>query len=429
MKRLFITLTTCAIAALCNAQTAKQEIAENPFLSASNHLSYLNQLSTQKLTPAPKGYEAFYFTHYGRHGSRWLCGDHDYKSVIEDLEKAQQAGKLTPKGEEVLEGVRKIYATSHKRIGDLTTVGERQHHGIGKRITENFPEIFKKKNVHIDARSTVVGRCILSMIAECEEFMAANPTATIHNDVSESLQYYLNQDWSHFLRKVNSAGDSLKHATRKAYTHSERIYSVLFTDTKWAFDNIDHLKFTNRLFDVASNMQSHDIDVDILSLFTADELYDLWHIRNVEWYISYGPSPVTKSLMPFTQYNLLRNIIATADTITETQATLRFGHEVCVMPLAALLELGDCGRATTDLDNLDTFWRNYRIFPMASNIQLIFYRPKNGKKGDILVKALLNEREMSMPVPSDTHPYYKWSDLRKYYVEKLDKFDAIEKGE
>ena len=157
---------------------------------------------------------------------------------------------------------------------------------------------------------------------------------------------------------------------------------------------------------------------------TDEELYDQWRIRNIGWYLDYGASPVSGQKMPFSQRNLLRNIIETADTVTQTQATLRFGHEVCVMPLACLLELDNCGMAVKDLDNLDTYWRNYRIFPMGSNIQLIFYRPKKGKTGDILVKALLNEREAYMPTSTDSWPYYKWQDLRQYYLDKLNKFEA-----
>lgn len=130
--------------------------------------------------------------------------------------------------------------------------------------------------------------------------------------------------------------------------------------------------------------------------------------------------------MPFTQRNLLRNIIQTADTVTQTQATMRFGHEVCVLPLACLLELDSCAVQVNDLDQLDAHWRNYRIFPMGCNIQLIFYRPAKGAKGDILVKALLNEREVSLPVKTDRHPYYRWADLRQYYLDKLAGYDAQE---
>ena len=47
---------------------------------------------------------------------------------------------------------------------------------------------------------------------------------------------------------------------------------------------------------------------------------------------------------------------------------------------------------------------------------------KSGE-GDILVKALLNEREVTLPVASTSTPYYyKWADLRKYWSDKLAKF-------
>ena len=164
--------------------SAKDEIMANRFLAGSNYLDYDRQLSTKPLTPSPKGYEPYYMSHYGRHGSRWLISDGNYSRPIATLKMSKEMGKLTPEGEKVLETLEAIYKTSTKRLGDLTTVGERQHHGIGKRMTQNFPEIFKAKDVMIDARSTTVNRCILSMIAECEELAAANPTARIHNDVS-----------------------------------------------------------------------------------------------------------------------------------------------------------------------------------------------------------------------------------------------------
>ena len=60
---------------------------------------------------------------------------------------------------------------------------------------------------------------------------------------------------------------------------------------------------------------------------------------------------------------------------------------------------------------------------MGCNIQLIFYRPQNGRSGDILVKALLNERETRLPVATTQYPYYKWADLRAYYLKKLADFE------
>ena len=414
-----ICLLCCGIA---TAQTAQEELKDNRYLSGSNYLDYDRQLSTTPLTPAPKGYEPFYMSHYGRHGSRWLIGEGDYTTPLNILRDAHEAGKLTAEGEAVLKKLEDFFPTTVKRLGELTTVGERQHHGIGSRLARNFPEIFKAKNVPIDARSTVVIRCILSMEAECEELAAANPTARIHNDVSESLQYYLNQGWSDRLRQASRDGRKVRGEYERKYSHPERLMKVLFNDQQYVYDNIRASSLMRQLFEIAANMQSHDTDIELYSLFTDEETYDQWRMRNIGWYLDYAAAPQTGAIMPFSQLNLLKNIIETADTVRQTQATLRFGHEVCVMPLACLLELGQCGAQVENLDTLDRVWRNYRIFPMACNIQLVFYRPKKGKKGDILVKALLNEREMTMPGKPVSGPYYRWDDLRQYYIEKIKRF-------
>ena len=426
MKRFFFLVVVAVFTLGMQAQTAREEIKANRFLSASNYLDYNNQLSTETLTPAPKGYEPFYLTHYGRHGSRWLIGKQEYDAPLNTLREAHRHGKLTAKGEEVLKKFEAFYPTTINRLGELTTVGERQHHGIGKRMAQNFPEIFQTKNVPIDARSTVVIRCILSMEAECEELAAVNPTARIHNDVSESFQYYLNAPWEGQVRKNAGKGREELSKFRYENTHPDRLMKVLFNDQDWVYNNVQAGNLMRQLFDVASNMQSHDTDIELYSLFNDDEVYDLWRVNNAGWYLNYGAAPQTGGIMPFSQLNLLKNMIATADTITTTQATLRFGHEVCVMPLACLLELGNCGVAVSDLNKLDEQWRNYRIFPMACNIQIIFYRPKKGKSGDVLVKAMLNEREVSLPVKTDQYPYYKWNDVRQYYMDKIAKYEANE---
>lgn len=429
MKRLTVLLLTCCMVLTMSAQTAREEIKANKFLSASNYLDYDNYPATKPLTPAPKGYEPYLMNHYGRHGSRWLINEHQYTGILNTLRKASEQGKLTTAGEDVMRQVDVIYQSSIKRLGDLTTVGERQHHGIGKRMAQNFPEIFKKEGLPVDARSTVVIRCILSMVAECEEIAAANPTAQFHNDVSQSLQYYLNQPRSQFLDSVRKSTRSIRHELENKLLkecHPERLMGVLFNDAQWAADSVKAANFVASLFDIAANMQSHDLGLDLYSYFTDEEIYAQWRVRNMGWYIDYGASPLGGGVQPFCQANLLKDIIQVADTTKQTCAVLRFGHEVCVMPLACLLELDNCGYVTDDLENLDQVWRNYKIYPMACNVQLVFYRPVSGK-GDILVKALLNEREATLPVKTRQFPYYKWKDLRQYYLKRLEWFEGKEK--
>ena len=54
---------------------------------------------------------------------------------------------------------------------------------------------------------------------------------------------------------------------------------------------------------------------------------------------------------------------------------------------------------------------------MAGNIQIIFYR-SSPSDSDILVKILLNEGEVSLPIETDMAPYYHWNDVRDYWQNK-----------
>lgn len=63
-------------------------------------------------------------------------------------------------------------------------------------------------------------------------------------------------------------------------------------------------------------------------------------------------------------------------------------------------------------------------FPMAANIQLVFYRNPKKPKADLLVKALLNEEEATMPLPATSTPfYYRWTDFKKFYLARLNAYN------
>lgn len=428
-KRLYTIMMLAAIgaASVVSAQSehwteARKAIHHDINLCGSNYTAYPDP--TQPLTPAPKGYEPFYLSGYARHGSRWLCGDGQYRDVIEPLKRASQQGKLTAEGKALLQSVEDFYQGAKGRIGDLTTKGEDQHHRIGRRMAQNFPQIFTAKNSRVDARSTVVIRCILSMEAECEELTRHFAGLTVHNDVSQIYQWYLAPNTPDYVREAEKGRNGLESKWRKELVHPDRFAARLFNDATYLRDSVNSERLMRRTFDVCCNMQSHYGAPNLWSYFTEDEAYDLWTLYNRRHYAEFGASAYTQGKAPFKVEALLRNFLSTADTIVSRKdyhgATLRFGHEVFLMPLAALMELGHVGERVENVDTLDRVWANSTIFPMAGNIQLIFYRPKKGRQGDILVKALLQEREMTLPVAPVQFPYYRWDDLKAYYTHKLD---------
>lgn len=422
MKRSFLLLSTIFFVFLLNAQVSKKDIFENVYCSAGNYYAYPEPKDV-KLTPAPSGYKPFYISTYARHGSRFLISPNDYLMPSRTLKEAKKNGVLSPLGEKVLCIVDSMARMADMRYGELTPLGARQHHGIANRMFHNFPEVFKG-NAEIDARSTVVIRCILSMMAECEELKALNPNLRITNDASYSDMYYMNYSDKYFdsLQKNPKASEPMRKY-RNQQIKPSRLMKTLFTNDDYVRWKVDSVELMRTLFDVASNMQSHDTDMELYSIFTKEECYDMWKMNNAYWYIYGGASDMTDGKAPYIEANLLKNILDTADSCVvkkENSVTLRFGHESCLLPLACLLELNNYGYKTGDLENLDKMWRNYEIFPMACNIQFVFYRKKGN--ADILVKVLLNEKEAKLPLDTDIAPYYHWSDVSDYYRKKLNQF-------
>lgn len=406
------------------AQNPKADFKANILKSGSNYYAYpYTDAPAPKLTAAPKGYKPFYIDHYGRHGSRWLIDRKQYSQPVDELAKGERNGKLTARGAQVLAQLRDILAGSKDRLGELTDVGAAQHRGIGRRMYKNFPEVFAG-NAHITARSSVVIRCILSMSNELQELYALNPRLQISEDASYADMYYCAHSDSVItkLRKKNNAD---LEAFLKSLVHPENLCKKLFTDQKFVADSINAEKMMTNLWDVCSNQQSHTTKVSFYDLFSADEVYQLWQRVNAYWYVHGGYTRYTDYRAPYSQFDLLRDMLLTADKAVEkgvNTADLRFGHESCLLPLACLMELNNVGERDIPFEKLGERWQNYNIFPMGCNIQWVFYQ-KPGSK-DVLVKVLLNEAEAKLPVKTDMAPYYHWQDVREYYWKKLNDYAA-----
>lgn len=377
-------------------------------------------------TPAPEGYVPFHLEHYGRHGSRWHIGNNNYDRPYKLLKKAHEAGKLTPLGEKTYETVCEIRKEFKKgRDGELSDKGAIQHQGIGRRMVENYPEIFTPET-QIDARSTVIIRSILSMFNGLNGIKTLVPEIKIKTDASRADMWYMDYDDEKANRLQHRADSLVNKDFKKRHANKGEYLSKLFNDEQYAKDSIGSALFSP-LFALLVNTQSHYTQPWIIEdIFTEDEAHDWWMIRNANWFLGSGNSKLTDNYQPFIQKNLLNNIIESADTAINSKnksVNLRYGHDTIVFPLTCLLELDDFGMEINDLEQLDDLgWHDYKVIPMAANIQIVFYKPENKQTvtdDDILVKVLLNEEERTLPLDRKNGPYYKWSDFKKYYLEKL----------
>ena len=425
MKKLLFTAIISLFAITTIAQSVQEDLKRDIRYSASNQMAY--PTPTQALTPAPEGYKPFYISHYGRHGSRYLINPKDYSYPHEVLKSADSAGVLTPLGKDVLKRYEIIIQEADNRYGELTPLGAEQHRQIARRMYERFPEVFEG-NVWVDAKSTVVIRCILSMTNELTELTRLNPKLRIRHDASMHDMYYMNFNDKELLKKKwNKESNDMYEKYFKEMVNYDYAFCQLFTDTSFVWRKADARKFYEKLFHTANNLQNLEArkKVTLYDLFTDEDIYNNWRVANMWWYLGYGFSQLNGGKQPYVQRNLLRKIIEEADSCIVLQnpgATLRFGHETMVMPLTVLMGLNGYDLVTDDYAHLDQKgWVNYRIFPMGANIQLVFYRRNTGNK-DVLVKVLLNENEATLPIKSDTAPYYKWSEVRDYYIKKIESY-------
>jgi len=424
-------LVTCCVAGITvthsTAQPSHDDFMRDAAVCADNYLAYPEPKGVS-LTPAPAGYEAFYLSHYGRHGSRWLIGRSAYEKAYDVLREAADSAQLTDKGLALMASIDTLRQWAHGRDGELTPLGARQHRGIAKRMYERFPELFQAGN-KIEARSSTVIRCILSMANELAELQGHCPGLDMDMDASSVDMTYINNKEKMDERK-SERNDSALTVFRERHFSPVRLLNSLFRSEDYWRAHIERpTRFViDNIWKLYADMQSLEPDrrVCMKGLFTDEELYNIWLVRNAEWYTSHGPSLSGRSVQMLRQRHLLRNIVEKADSClaladdsakSHVTASLRFGHEVVVMPTVCMLNLNGYGARYDNLEQLEqNEWYSYRIFPMASNIQIVFYRKPDA---DILVKVLLNEREATLPqlTPACGSVYYKWSDLRQYCLD------------
>jgi hypothetical protein len=428
LRRLVLTVVLVSVFAVCClAQPAFSIIKENRSFAASNYSIYPDT-ALPALTPAPEGKIPFYISHYGRHGSRYVENRKGFDIPYKMLCKADSMNQLTGMGKKVLNDMRVIYADTDKRWGDLTSYGQKQHRGIAQRMMERFPEVFSD-DATIDARSTIVPRCILSMGSAMHVMARKNPKLNISMKASQEDMWFMNHQ-DPVLRKNGMTSDATNAyenyiAGRK---HNERLMKLLFVNpdsVRGVVSDVwlNYYLIKMGLFQLNTHLYK---DAYLTDIFTAKEIYRLWQWENAWWYIMHGPCLLNGGCQPYTQRYLLRQIITDADSHIKMErpgVQMRFGHETVLLPLTCLIGINGFDLETDNLEELEEKgWWASKVFPMGSNLQFIFYR-KDIHDEDVLFKVLLNEREATLPIPTDVAPYYHWNDFREYYLKKIDAYE------
>lgn len=420
-RRTILLMAGILLAGSVTAQSTKEQTLADLNRTAAFYYSYEDH-PRDAATPAPDGYKPFYISHYGRHGSRWHASEGVYERPVRILREAHEAGELTPLGEEAYRRIERFADDARDRYGDLSPRGVREHRNIAERMYRSFPEVFSTADgriCRIRSRSTLVPRCMLSMAASNERLKELNPAIEITREASgRYLDYMFSMEEAH---KVAKEIQPRIARLRAKECDPTRLIRSLMTDPQRAGNAKQRLRFAIDIYCMASVAQDVDyLDLTLYDLFTPEELYSHYMVRNYQMYLEAGPSAEFGHRIMSDAVPLLRNFIEEADEAIATEnfaASLRYGHDRNVIPLVALMGVEGCDGRESDYRKVDAVWSCWRVTPMATNIQWIFYRRPGSD--EILVKFLFNEREVRLRMESELAPYYRWEDVKRYFEERI----------
>ena len=417
LKFFLLTVITISLSLPSQAQSRKeskvelqQEMRQCPQKAGSSYYAYPGPLQ-KEYTPAPDGYVPVYLSHYGRHGSRFLTEDSRYQEVLDVFDTHE----LTDYGKEIRDRLEIVWQDAKGCGGDLTPVGERQHYDIAQRMAHQYPVLFQG-NAHIKVVSSTSRRCMMSMMAFCEGLKEMYPALSIARTAHEKDMAYINYESPELKSFSSKSGvwwkGTLTPFIRKC-VKTDRLIKTLF---KSDIEEDTAYNLFDGLYWIASDMQNVELgDLSFYDLFTSDELYAYWTCQNLKMYTLNGPSSVNGGITAKSSRFLLSKIIEEADDALQSgkvTANLRFGHDSALIRLLTLMKAGGCSD-TAENDEVCTVWQDFRITPMAANLQMVFYK---NEAGEVIVKFLLNENEIFLPVPGEAGPYYTWNKVKEFWI-------------
>lgn len=350
----------------------------------------------------PEGYQPFYISHYGRHGSRWLPSDERYEWVVAQFANEEN---LTKEGLRLKKKLNKVWKNAKGNGGQLTPLGYRQHRDIADRMVACYPEVFSTGAV-VSARSSVSNRCRESMLAFTRQLSKRCPTLAIHA-VTDSA------DMAWIAYTSPALSQLQRTATfNKMKGSPDRLMAQLFRDPTLVDDPA---RLCSELHTIASDMQDVPLPIDLYTIFTEEEFRDVYERNNERMVFLNANDPHTGGIPALSALSLWQQMEREADrVITEggKAADLRFGHDTNLYRLLALMKASSIDSGCMD-----------EILPMATNLQMVFYR---NASGDVLVRMLHNEKDFTLPISPAYDRLYRWTDVKQMMADRIHRLEHLQ---
>ena len=375
---------------------------------------------------APRGYQPFYISHLSRHGSRYdiTKGADIYEDFYRLFTAAEAAGRLTPQGQAFLRDMRPVYEASRGKAGYVTENGRRDLRTIAENVYRRFPAVFDG-HTRAEAVTTGLDRTVQTMEVFCGALDSLDGSFSLH--VGDSADALFCWDYSKPFYTV--ADDDYIHnfsSAPWAEGYESRFYAPLDRENPMSRfftvvpDGFSPRKFLKDLYYVCATDICRNPASGMLGTYMREEeLRSVWGALNYRYYYIFGQSEADKGRHWQLLYPLLQDFISRADEDIRSGSCalrLRFAHDSQLDPLLVLM--GDrrfSVRAKND-ERIDECY-DWGFAPMASHVLFVFYR---NDKGNMLVRILMNDEDLQLPLKKVKGVFYPWTNLRTFLQGRVD---------
>jgi multiple inositol-polyphosphate phosphatase/2,3-bisphosphoglycerate 3-phosphatase len=402
-------------------------------------------------TSPPAGFQPVFINYVGRHGARFMTKAGPDVEALRLLEAAEGSQGLTEVGLRVRRMVRRLCEIEKGQYENITLLGAEEQQAIGQRMLSRYPAVFTGKG--LDVVVTYKVRTQQSADAFLKAF-AGYKGQRRFSKLADSLDVVLRfYDLSPaYQRYKKSAGlktvlDSLARDRRTgeaAAAVCERVFTPGF---RASLKPADELRFAGNLYDLYSVQfslvrETRD-SVDLGIAFGVPQLAWEDFVSGAQDFLEKGPGRDPLGIQVKVAAPLLVDFVKRMDEVVRrgaatdgstgmggsaamsgSDAVLRFTHAEAISPFATLLGISEASVPASDIYDYSKHWRVGDIIPLSANVQWIVY--SNGK--EYLIKVLLNEREVKLPLGGGVGAFYRWEELREYCLERLRAVGADPEG-
>ena len=438
MKKLIFTLILSISGLSCLAQP--EVVLGDPFKSSG--LDNIYDFDAQICTAAPKGYEAFYISHYGRHGSRYPYTATVATALLDLLHEAEGKENLSEYGSGLMARLELFMEKAGNHIGELTDLGRQQQYRLAGEMAERYPQAFRKGAV-VTAQASSSPRSILSMASFCTALARKYPSIRIDQfqGFAETQATAPNMGRNPLRIKGPGLGNPYRESPaefmqRRFPEFTETVLGKMFRDPYAALGDRDVQYLMDHIYMLIGGMNSlpDGVRMDFSDIATPETLARMWELDNYQRfceYIVYTASccSVFKDIIERADARLalLDSAAGKLEGRAEGRAEgadLRFGHDHVLMSLLMIADIDSFGELPENPDELGLVFQTFRS-PMAANLHFVFYRPKNGR-GPILTGLSLNGQparlsalDKELGISPDESAFYRWDDVKAWFEKRF----------